>query len=101
MTRWAVELSKFDITCERRGHVKAQVFADFINELTPNSHEEEATGANREWTLSVDRSSNKRGSKAGVILEGPKNWGMKMLTVKSDSKLVIGQVNGEYQAKDL
>ncbi|RDY11735.1 hypothetical protein CR513_03550, partial [Mucuna pruriens] len=32
---------------------------------------EEVTGANREWTLSIDGSSNKRGSEEGVILEGP------------------------------
>ncbi|RDX95387.1 hypothetical protein CR513_22087, partial [Mucuna pruriens] len=52
MIGWTIKLSEFDIAFERRGHMKAQVLADFINELTPNSHEEEATRANREWTLS-------------------------------------------------
>ncbi|RDX61932.1 Retrovirus-related Pol polyprotein from transposon 17.6, partial [Mucuna pruriens] len=71
MTRWVIELSEFNIAYERRGHMKAQVLTDFINKLTPNSHEEEATRVNREWTLSVDGSSNKKGTKVGVILKGP------------------------------
>ncbi|RDY03117.1 hypothetical protein CR513_13338, partial [Mucuna pruriens] len=37
MIRWAVELSMFDMAYETRGHMKAQVLADFVNELTPNS----------------------------------------------------------------
>ncbi|RDX79008.1 hypothetical protein CR513_40612, partial [Mucuna pruriens] len=53
MLGWVVELSKF-VTYERRGHMKAQLLTNFINELTPNSHEEESMRANREWTLSVD-----------------------------------------------
>ncbi|RDY14610.1 hypothetical protein CR513_00308, partial [Mucuna pruriens] len=105
-----VKLSEFDIAYKRKGHMKTQVLANFINELTLNSYEEEAVGANKEWTLSVDRSSNKRGSGAWVILEGPsrveyeallvgirlaKELGMKMLTVKSDSQLVTRQLYGQ------
>ncbi|RDX93842.1 Retrovirus-related Pol polyprotein from transposon opus, partial [Mucuna pruriens] len=56
---------------ERMGHMKAQVLADFINELTPNPGNEEPFENNTEWMLSVDGSSNKKGSGAGVILEGP------------------------------
>ncbi|RDX82402.1 Retrovirus-related Pol polyprotein from transposon opus, partial [Mucuna pruriens] len=36
MTGWIVKLSEFDVTYDRMGHMKAQVLADFINELTPN-----------------------------------------------------------------
>ncbi|RDY10525.1 hypothetical protein CR513_04950, partial [Mucuna pruriens] len=107
--------------------MKAQVLTDFINKLTPNSHNEKATRANKEWTLSVDKSSNKRGSGVGIIMEGPggvlieqslhfrfqasnnlaeyeallvgiqlaNELGAKMLTVKSDSKLVSGQEQAE------
>ncbi|RDX83584.1 Retrovirus-related Pol polyprotein from transposon 17.6, partial [Mucuna pruriens] len=101
MVAWSVQLSEFDISFERR---------------------------EGEWCLSVDGSSNQTGSGAGVILEGLDGIlieqslhfdfkakyeallaGMKLaleieakkLTMKSDSKLVTGQVNGEYQAKDL
>ncbi|RDY10103.1 hypothetical protein CR513_05434, partial [Mucuna pruriens] len=69
MIWWAVELSQFDVAYERRGHMKAQVLADFINELTSNPGYEKAFGKNKEWTLSIDNSSNKRGNKVGVILE--------------------------------
>jgi ribonuclease HI len=82
--------------------------------------------------LSVDGSSNKRGSGAGIVLEGPDGIqieqslrfnfkasnnqaeyealiaGMslaaemeaKHLQVKSDSQLVVSQVQGDFQAKD-
>ncbi|RDX86160.1 hypothetical protein CR513_32546, partial [Mucuna pruriens] len=59
MTRWVVELSEFDIAFERRGHVKAQVLTDFINELTSSSHKRKAQRSSKEW-IGV-----------GVILGGP------------------------------
>ncbi|RDX58415.1 hypothetical protein CR513_62272, partial [Mucuna pruriens] len=115
MVAWSVQLSEFDISFERRGHVKAQVLADF-----------------GEWYLSVDGSTNQSGSGVGVILEGPggvlveqslhfdfrasnnqveyeallagmrlaRDLEAKRLTAKSDSRLVTGQVNNEYQARD-
>ncbi|RDX77342.1 Tf2-6, partial [Mucuna pruriens] len=119
MVAWSVQLSKFDITFESRGQVRAQALADFLVEMTPAVEKEEG-----EWFLSVDGSSNHTGSDAGVILEGStgalveasnnqaeyeallagiklaKEMGAKRLTVKSDSKLITGQVNGDYQAKD-
>ncbi|RDX81321.1 rnhA, partial [Mucuna pruriens] len=115
----AVELSEFDIAYETRGHMKAQVLADFVNELTPNSLEEEEAGAHKEWTLSVYGSSNKKGSGVGIILEGlggilieqSLRFGFQasnnqaeyeaLLARIYDSQLITGQVNGEYQAKDL
>ncbi|RDX85693.1 hypothetical protein CR513_33078, partial [Mucuna pruriens] len=114
MIGWVVELSKFDIAFERRGHMKAWVLVDFINELIPNSHEGKTTGANREWTLSVDRvlqqkRKQSRGHPKGHsnnqteyddLLAGirlTKELGVKVLAIKSDSQLV----NGECQAKDL
>ncbi|RDX96116.1 hypothetical protein CR513_21262, partial [Mucuna pruriens] len=35
MVAWSVQLSEFDVSFERRGHVKAQVLVDFVNELSP------------------------------------------------------------------
>ncbi|RDX88227.1 pol, partial [Mucuna pruriens] len=96
--------------------------------MTPAANKDEEG----EWFLSVDGSSNRAGSGAGVILEGPtgafieqslhfefkasnnqaeyeallagmklaKEIGVRRLTAKSDSKLVTGQVNGDYQTKD-
>ncbi|RDX89373.1 hypothetical protein CR513_28910, partial [Mucuna pruriens] len=51
------------VAYERRGHMKAQVLVDFINELTPNFDYEEASKENR-WTLSVDNSSNKNSNRS-------------------------------------
>ncbi|XP_020219431.1 uncharacterized protein K02A2.6 [Cajanus cajan] len=64
---WSVELSQFDITYRPRGPIKAQCLVDFVNELHPHSYFEEQW-----WILHVDGSSNRQGSGAGVILEGPR-----------------------------
>ncbi|GAU33358.1 hypothetical protein TSUD_364830 [Trifolium subterraneum] len=67
MVAWSVELSEFDITYIPRGPIKSQALADFVLEMTDPPSEGEA----HPWTLSVDGSSNLRGSGAGVVLEGP------------------------------
>ena len=69
MTRWAMELSEFDVQYEPRGPIKGQVYADFVVELSSAAPPQEETGFR--WVLSVDGSSNQHGSGAGVILEGP------------------------------
>lgn len=61
-----IELSEFDIRYEPRGSIKAQHLAYFLNELHPIDHFD-----NQWWTLHVDRSSNKQGCRARVLLEGP------------------------------
>ncbi|XP_068474796.1 uncharacterized protein [Phaseolus vulgaris] len=69
MVHWAVELSKFDVQYEPKGPIKGQVYADFVVELSSvDTHHEES---DFRWVFSVDGSSNKQGSRAGVILEGP------------------------------
>src|SRR6266487_1997646 len=67
MVAWAIELSEHDISFVQRGNIKSQVLADFI--LESSSPPEETT--EQPWTLSVDGTSNLRGSGAGVVLEGP------------------------------
>ncbi|RDX66937.1 Retrovirus-related Pol polyprotein from transposon 17.6, partial [Mucuna pruriens] len=96
----SVQLSELDVSFVRRRHIKAQALADFLIELTPPGIPEAEEG---EWFLSVNRSSNQARSGAGIILEGPDGvleLDARRLTAKSDSKLVTGQVNGEYQARD-
>ena len=66
MVGWAVELSEFDIQYVPIGPVKAQALANFIAELT--AQEDDIKGL---WILSVDGSSNKRGSGAEILLDGP------------------------------
>src|ERR1044072_9132711 len=128
MMNWSVELSKFGVAYEPRGAIKAQALSDFVAELSPN----QPALTNLVLILSVDGSSNMKGSGAGIVLEGPQEVlveqslrfefrtsnkqaeyeailaGMKLaaemdvqeLLVKSDSQLVINQIQGEYQTKD-
>jgi hypothetical protein len=67
MVAWSVELSEYDIVFSPRGSVKSQVLADFVLELTTPSEELSL----EPWILSVDGASNLRGSRAGIVLEGP------------------------------
>ncbi|RDX65244.1 hypothetical protein CR513_56100, partial [Mucuna pruriens] len=103
----------------RRGHIKGQALADFIIELAPI---DEGNNSGNEWFLCVDGASNQRGSGASVILEGSngvtsnnqvryealltrmklaEELAARILTTESDSKLIIGQMNGDYQAGTL
>jgi len=65
MMPWAFELSQFGVRYEARGPMKAQFLADFLTELPPIVEEKTV------WLLSVDGSSNRKGSDVGIILEGP------------------------------
>jgi len=65
MTPWAIELSEFGLRYEARGPMKAQFLADFLTELPPVAEEKTV------WLLSVDGSSNRKGSGTDIILEGP------------------------------
>ncbi|MCH90339.1 gag-pol polyprotein, partial [Trifolium medium] len=55
------------ITPSNRGSIKSQVLDDFVVELSGPPDKIDS----QPWTLSVDGSSNLRGSGAGVVLEGP------------------------------
>src|SRR5262249_11854065 len=119
-----------------RPAIKSQVLADFVAELAPRATDSHPITVPEpesiKWTLYVDGSSNKMGSGAGVVLDGPddvtiesalrfgfpatnneaeyeadilglqlaKNMGIKSLRVVSDSQLVVGQINGEFEAKE-
>ncbi|RDX78617.1 Retrovirus-related Pol polyprotein from transposon 17.6, partial [Mucuna pruriens] len=121
MVTWSVQLSEFDISFKRRGHVKAQALVDFITDLTPEGSQADDKG---KWYLSLDDSTNQSGSGVGVILEGldgilieqslhfdfrasnnqakyeallarmrlARDLEARRLTAKSDSKLVTGQI---------
>ncbi|RDX74302.1 Retrovirus-related Pol polyprotein from transposon 17.6, partial [Mucuna pruriens] len=115
MVTWSIQLLEFDISFEKRGHIKAQVLADFITELTPAP--ESIVGW--DWYLSMDGSLNQAGSGAEVILEGPNDilieqsfhfefrasnnqaeYKALLACIRLALRLVTGQVNGEYQTKD-
>jgi len=66
MVAWSIELSENDIQFSPRGSIKSHVLADFVVELTSPIQEETP----HVWLLSVDGSSNVKGSGAEIVLEG-------------------------------
>ena len=90
--------------------------ADFITKFTlPN--DEKAQDESERWTILIDGSSVQKRGGVRVIINTPKRetlkyeviltrlkirraLGVKNLLLKSDSKLVIGQIKGEYKAKE-
>lgn len=66
MVPWPVELSQFDITYAPRNIIKMQVFEGFLIELSLPALEDMI----EKWIMSVDVSSNLKGSGAGIMLEG-------------------------------
>uniref|UniRef100_A0A2N9IMK3 Uncharacterized protein n=1 Tax=Fagus sylvatica TaxID=28930 RepID=A0A2N9IMK3_FAGSY len=78
LIQWAVELSEFDIEYHPRQAIKAQALADFIAEFTANEDEP------------IRREAGRRLKKLGA----------NRLKIRSDSQLIVGQVNGEYEARE-
>ncbi|XP_072061995.1 uncharacterized protein [Arachis hypogaea] len=127
LIKWSVELSEFDIQYESRKTLKSQVLADFISEMTKDTHNTEVS-----WSIHVDGASNKEGSGAGILLKerdkvvaeqslqfrfnASNNQaeyeallaGLKLalqlqiprIIAYCDSSLVVHQIKGEFQVKD-
>jgi len=68
MVVWSVKLLEFDIQYEPHSPMKTQFMANFLAEFVGN----DITTPDW-WTLYVDGASNIKGSKVGIILEGPDN----------------------------
>ncbi|RDX75238.1 hypothetical protein CR513_44904, partial [Mucuna pruriens] len=68
MVGWTIQLFEFDISFERRGHIKAQALVDFITKLAPVGYN---SSNGREWFQFVDGALNQWRSEVGIILEGP------------------------------
>ncbi|KAJ1696048.1 hypothetical protein LUZ63_004560 [Rhynchospora breviuscula] len=125
LLKWAVELSKYDVSFEPRTAYKGQVLADFVVESTarPLGPPEEAI-----WEVFVDGASSEKGSGVGVEIKGLNgekfNYavhptfevsnnvaeyeallvgmrlieaiGAKRVRFYMDSQLVVNQIKGEY-----
>ncbi|RDX61810.1 Retrovirus-related Pol polyprotein, partial [Mucuna pruriens] len=127
MVAWSVQLSEFDISFEKRGPIRAQALADFITKLTSEQEQAEGewylfvdgssnqagSGAGAilegpngilvEQSLHFYFKASNNQAEYEALLAGMKlalEIEAKKLIVKSDSKLITVQVNGEYQAKD-
>jgi len=66
MTSWSVKLSEFRLNFKVMVLMKAQFLANFLVELPK-------LGEKHDWSLSVNESSNKKGNRTMIILEGLDN----------------------------
>ncbi|XP_059638274.1 uncharacterized protein LOC132280158 [Cornus florida] len=130
ITKWAIELSSFDIIYEPRVSHKGQAVTDFLLEYEDTPEEPEPPEP--QWELLVNGSSNQTSAGIGVVmsrLEGTKlqqsiclnfpamnneaeyeallaglrlasSLQVRCLKVFSDSQLVINQVTGQYHPKE-
>ena len=71
LTRWAMELSEFDIQFKPRTSVKGQAVADFIAEYSKPEVMTLTSETTPQWEMYVDGSSNRYGSGAGIIIRTP------------------------------
>ncbi|CAL1367621.1 unnamed protein product [Linum trigynum] len=70
LTKWAIELSEYDIEYAPRLAIKGKVLADFIAEgfsLEAAPSEE----SNQVWRLFIDAAAGKTASMAGIVIESP------------------------------
>lgn len=63
---WAVELSEYDTYFTLKGAIKSQVLTNFLVEFTTPLE----MASHFLWIFSMDDSSNLKGSRAGIVLEG-------------------------------
>jgi len=129
MVQWAIELSQFDIEYRPQTAIKAQALADFIGKFTTPKHEEnqeelwtihiDGSSTQKSGGVGVITTSPEEDVlKYGVQLKFPVTnneaeyeailMGLKTaralraknILLKSDSQLVIGQVRGDFEAKE-
>ena len=129
MTRWAIELSEYEIQYKPRLSKKGKVLADFLAELPQPNTRPNSEGW---WTIYVDGASRQSGVDIGLQLTSPTGErieqavrlgfdasnneseyealvagvelalavGADNLLIQSDSQLVVGQVNAEFEFRE-
>ncbi|XP_075655145.1 uncharacterized protein LOC142625353 [Castanea sativa] len=110
IAKWGMILGAFDIKYMPYTSVKSQVLADLVAKFDEPYIEEEGEKQNMDgksvrvvslqgslpWKVYVDSAANQRGFEVKLIM---KTEG-KALEIFSDSRLVVGQVEGELEARD-
>ena len=66
---WAIELSEFNIQYRPRTTIKRQIVTDFIVEFTHG--EDKGAVESFQWSIHIDRSSNRQAGGAGIVLLSP------------------------------
>uniref|UniRef100_A0A2N9IZX2 RNA-directed DNA polymerase n=1 Tax=Fagus sylvatica TaxID=28930 RepID=A0A2N9IZX2_FAGSY len=108
LIQWSIEMSEFDIDYRPRTAIKAQALADFIAEFTHPWEEEGIILVSPEkdkfeYAIQLRFRATNNEAEYEALLAGlklSKKMGVKNLTVKSDSQLVVGQIKGEYEARE-
>ncbi|XP_030958282.1 uncharacterized protein LOC115980140 [Quercus lobata] len=129
LIQWAVELSEFDIRYLPRHAIKAQALADFIAEFTPSHNETEDSkrwivhvdgsstrhaggigvvlqspeGDKLKHKVRLQYQATNNEVEYEALLKGlelAKSVEAKSICVMGDSQLIMGQVNGTYEAKE-
>lgn len=124
MVGWAVELSKVGLRYEPRGSIKGQHLTDFAvvlhlaeddywNQYVDGASGREASGAGvvlegpngflleHSLVFKFKTSNNQAKYEALVLgLELAKDMGAKTIICRTDSQLVVGQMNEEFQVKE-
>lgn len=95
MTKWAIELSEFDIKYRPRTSQKGQVLADFLVECHGSAEDMEAKFAHPTWEMFTDGASNVHGSGARIVLCSPEG-----VKVENSVRLEFAASNNvaEYEA---
>ncbi|KAF8095015.1 hypothetical protein N665_0346s0012 [Sinapis alba] len=70
LSKWAIELSEYDISYKSRPTIKVQVLADFIIEIPPDQAAELDIPV-KSWIFHVAGASSNKGSEISVHLQSP------------------------------
>ena len=126
LSSWAIELSEFTIRYEPHGPIRAQCLADFANDLQEHAPHDtwwtmhvdgssNPLGAGAGIVLAgpgnvlieqslhfTFKTSNNQAEYEAIIvgLNLARDVGTRKLLCKTDSKLTVGHLNGDYQIKD-
>ncbi|XP_019184278.1 PREDICTED: uncharacterized protein LOC109179169 [Ipomoea nil] len=97
LVKWAVELTQYEIEYQPRPSIKGQALADFLVECTTGEEEKEHTtedSSGEWWEMHADGAAMLGG------LRLAKTLGVERLRIKTDSRLVAGQISGTCEAKN-
>ncbi|XP_022889265.1 uncharacterized protein LOC111404731 [Olea europaea var. sylvestris] len=99
LLKWATEVGEFDIEFKPRPSIKAQALADFIAELTPRPGGPDDIQCVLRFEF---KATNNEAEYEAVIIAIELSINLKLESIKifSDSKLVVGQIDGTFEKKD-
>ncbi|KAK0593716.1 hypothetical protein LWI29_011306 [Acer saccharum] len=109
LTKWAIELSEFDVEYLPRTAIKAQAMADFVVEFNePSTERGRGSGVNPEedsveCALHFDFKATNNQAEYEALIAGLKVCtvlGADEVEIFNDSQVVVNQVLDEYQARD-